>query len=131
MRYTVLQFDLSDHVVNGNFVNKEVERKHFEATFKGDVDPVLFISSYKEVCAIEAKDLDEVFEIGNIGPEEKIERFDRMHSISVGDVIKTETHECYVVTPVGFKRIPISSPNGRQWTAEQWTADLLPHIIRG
>ena len=116
MRYTVLQ------------VTKQFREdpQNFETRFTGDIDPIFFLKAYKEVCAIEAEDLDEVFEIGNIGPEEKIERFDRMHSISVGDVIKTETHECYVVTPVGFKRIPPSSPNGRQWTA-----DLLPHIIRG
>lgn len=114
MRYTVLQ-------VTKQFLreNAEAAALNFEARFTGDIDPVFFLKAYKEVCAIEAKDLDEVFEIGNIGPEEKIERFDRMHSISVGDVIKTETHECYVVTPVGFKRIPMSSPNGRQWTADE------------
>ena len=105
MIYQVLQFDLSDHVVNGNFVNKEVERKHFKATFKGDVDPMLFISSYKVVCQIEAKDLNEVFEIGNIGPEEKIERLDRMHSISVGDVIRDDRGRCFVVAPIGFTRL--------------------------
>ena len=94
----------------------------FDARMDGNVDPVFFLSSYQEVCTIEADDLDEVFQIGNIGPEEKIERLNRMHSISVGDVIMTETYECYVVKGVGFERLPMSSPNGRQWTADEVAA---------
>jgi len=94
----------------------------FEAMIEGNVDPVFFLTSYKEVCEIEADSLDEVFEIGNIGPESKIERLDRMHSISVGDVIMTETYECYVVKGVGFERLAMSSPNGRQWTADEVVA---------
>jgi hypothetical protein len=42
---------------------------------------------YEVACYIKAEDCDEVFEIGNNGPEEHIERVGRMHSISVGDVI--------------------------------------------
>ena len=94
----------------------------FDARMDGNVDPVFFLSSYQEVCTIEADDLDEVFQIGNIGPEEKIERLNRMHSISVGDVIMTETYECYVVKGFGFERLPMSSPNGRQWTADEVAA---------
>ena len=95
MRYTVLQ------------VTKQFREdpQNFETRFTGDVDPIFFLKAYKEVCAIEAKDLNEVFEIGNIGPEEKIERFDRMHSISVGDVIRDDRGRCFVVSPVGFKRL--------------------------
>lgn len=109
MKYTVSQIKKSS----------KSDPRAFEATIEGNVDPVFFLSSYEEVCAIEAEDLDEVFEIGNIGPESKIERFGRMHSISVGDVIMTETYECYVVKGVGFERLPMSSPNGRQWTADE------------
>lgn len=46
---------------------------------------------YDIACYIKADDLDEVFEIGNIGPEEHIERVGPMHSISVGDII-VDTH---------------------------------------
>lgn len=96
------------------------DQRAFDAMVLGDVDPVFFLSSYEEVCEIEADDLDEVFEIGNIGPDEKIRRFDfqPMHSISVGDVIMTETYECYVVKPLGFERLGISSSNGKQWVAD-------------
>ena len=94
----------------------------FEAMIEGTVDPVFFLSAYEDVAVIEAEDLDEVFEIGNIGPESKIERLGRMHSISVGDVIMTETYECYVVKGLGFERFPMSSPNGRQWAADEVAA---------
>ena len=94
----------------------------FEAMIEGTVDQVFFLSAYEDVAIIEAEDLDEVFEIGNIGPESKIERLGRMHSISVGDVIMTETYECYVVKGLGFERLPMSSPNGRQWAADEVAA---------
>jgi len=77
----------------------------FEAMIEGNVDKVFFLSSYEEVCEIEADSLDEVFEIGNIGPDEKIRRFDfqPMRSISVGDVIMNEYNELFVVQPLGFQ----------------------------
>tara|TARA_B000000565_G_C23770877_1_gene372166 strand:+ start:329 stop:664 length:336 start_codon:yes stop_codon:yes gene_type:complete len=109
MRFTVCQ------------INKDraTEKAAMDARILGEVDPVFFLSAYEEVAAIEADTLDEVFEIGNIGPEEKIERFDRMHSISVGDVIRNDKYECYVVAPCGFERLGMTSTNGRQWFAEE------------
>ena len=97
MKFTVSQIKKSS----------KTDPRAFEAMIEGNVDPVFFLSSYKEVCEIEADSLDEVFEIGNIGPDEKIRRFDfaPMHSISVGDVITTETNECFVVKGVGFERL--------------------------
>ena len=65
---------------------------------------------YKEVAHIEAEDLDEVFTIGNIGPEEKITRLERMHSLSVGDLICDENHNYSVVAPVGWKNVEIEEP---------------------
>ena len=90
-----------------NQIRKDLKSdpRAFEAMIEGNVDPVFFLSAYEEVCAIEAKDLNEVFEIGNIGPESKIERFGRMHSISVGDVIQTEKNELFVVKGLGFERL--------------------------
>lgn len=106
MKFQVLQFDVRKHLVDGNFVSKEIERKHFDMMFYGKVDPALFISDYNLVCEIEAADLNEVFEIGNIGPEEKITRIDRMHSVSIGDVIReADTGKCFVVAREGFTRL--------------------------
>ena len=109
MRFTVCQ------------INKDraTEKAAMDARILGEVDPVFFLSAYEEVAAIEADSLNEVFQIGNIGPESKIERFDRMHSISVGDVIRNDKYECYVVAPCGFERLGMTSTNGRQWFAEE------------
>lgn len=49
--------------------------------------------------------LEAVFDIGNIGPEECIERINRMHSISVGDVIVDENGVTNVVASIGFEQI--------------------------
>jgi len=62
---------------------------------------------YVLVATIEAEDLNAVFEIGNMGPEEKISRHDSMHSISVGDVITNEDMtKSWVVAPIGFDPLP-------------------------
>ena len=90
-----------------NQIRKDLKSdpRAFEAMIEGNVDPVFFLSAYDEVAVIEANDLDEVFEIGNIGPESKIERLGRMHSISVGDVIRDDRGRCFVVKPLGFERL--------------------------
>ena len=105
MKFTVHQFNVKNHIVNGNFIDEKAERDYMDATILGKVDSVVFLTSYEAVCEIEAADLDEVFEIGNIGPESKIKRFGRMHSISVGDVIENDVHELFVVSDFGFKRL--------------------------
>lgn len=57
---------------------------------------------YTHVANITAADYNEVFEIGNIGPEQNIERLARMSSVSVGDVIVGEDGTIAVVAPMGF-----------------------------
>ena len=61
------------------------------------------------------------FTVCQINKDEKIKRFDfqPMHSISVGDVIRNDKYECYVVAPCGFERLGMTSTNGRQWFAEE------------
>jgi len=97
MKYTVCQ------------ITKDAknEKAAMDARILGEVDPVFFLSSYEEVAEIEADNLNEVFQIGNIGPDEKIKRFDfqPMHSISVGDVIRDDRGRCFVVAPLGFERL--------------------------
>ena len=72
----------------------------------------MFLAHYDKVCEIDAEDLNEVFEIGNIGPEDKITRLGRMHSISVGDAIRVEEGDelgfIYIVKPAGFERFHTS-----------------------
>jgi len=90
-------------------IKKDVKTdpRAFEAMIDGTVDKEFFLTSYQEVCEIEADSLDEVFRIGNIGPFDKIRRFDfaPMASISVGDVIQNEQNELYVVKGIGFERL--------------------------
>ena len=109
MRFTVCQIRK----------DRNTEKAAMDARVLGKVHPTFFLSAYEEVAVIEADNLDEVFEIGNIGPESKIVRFGPMHSISVGDVIRTDTYRCYVVKDIGFERLGMSSTNGRQWIADE------------
>lgn len=60
---------------------------------------------YTKVAEIEANDLEHVFHIGNMGPEEKITRLDRMHSISVGDIVVDGNGIQWGVEGVGFKEL--------------------------
>lgn len=60
---------------------------------------------YTHVANITAEDYDQVFEIGNIGPEENIERIAQMHSVSIGDVIIAEDGTQVVVGSFGFVEI--------------------------
>ena len=42
---------------------------------------------YTHVSNITAESLENVFTVGNMGPEENIERLSRMYSVSVGDIV--------------------------------------------
>ena len=60
---------------------------------------------YRDSAYINAEDLNEVFEIGNIH-HHLVDKIDRFYSISVGDVIvNTDTKEGYVVMPIGFSEL--------------------------
>jgi hypothetical protein len=66
-----------------------------------------FVNGYYTLVAdIEAASLDDVFQIGNIGPEGYITRYDRMTSVSVGDIIvDREADEYYMVAKFGFTKL--------------------------
>jgi len=68
-----------------------------------DVLELIEEGEYIHVADLATSDLNEAFEIGNIGPEEKYTRFARMHSVSVGDVLMIDQDpNIYVVAKVGF-----------------------------
>lgn len=110
MKYQVYQITITQ--TEANDINAGVKLPKFEAKsdmhFADDIAvraaDALDSGYYTHVADIEADDLDAVFEIGNIGPEENIERHGRMSSVSVGDIITT-TETSYVVAPIGFKEI--------------------------
>ena len=61
---------------------------------------------YQLVAELECDTLDEAFELGNIGPEDKIKRHAPMHSVSVGDVLTMDGDEnIYVVASFGFDNL--------------------------
>ena len=51
------------------------------------------------------KVLEGVFEVGNIGPEENIERLHPMYSTSVGDIVVDPEGNKHVVASFGFKEV--------------------------
>jgi len=60
---------------------------------------------YDLVAEIEAMDLEQAFNIGNIGPESAITRKAPMNSVSVGDIIMTEEGDMHLVASMGFTKI--------------------------
>ena len=102
----VIDKDLAD------LINKEGHACHvkslarMQAMLEGDVRLGVMHDCYTKVAEVVADDLEHVFEVGNIGPEDRIERFDKMNSISVGDIIADADGNCSVVCNVGF--MPLS-----------------------
>ena len=58
---------------------------------------------YEHVADLDTSDLDAAFEIGNIGPEDKITRRAPMHSVSVGDILEDDRGFLHMVKSVGFE----------------------------
>lgn len=92
MKFEIWQFYLDEETVRR--VNRGERPKEWtlysDIKILGDTGAVvkaLEAGMYRHVANIEAFDLDDVFETGNIGPEERIERLGPMHSVSVGDVV--------------------------------------------
>ena len=61
---------------------------------------------YTHVANIEADNYNDCFEVGNIGPDlcpgSSIERFGKMSSLSVGDVLVADDGTVVVIAPIGF-----------------------------
>jgi hypothetical protein len=60
---------------------------------------------YVHVADLDVETLDEAFEVGNIGPDEKITRHNKMSSVSVGDLLVDDQADTYVVASFGFDKI--------------------------
>jgi len=60
---------------------------------------------YRDAGIINANNLNEVFQIGNIY-HEKVEKLNKFYSISCGDIIiNTESKVAHLVAPLGFQVI--------------------------
>ena len=105
--FTVYQNDLSEiqDLINSEGWDCHVKAVcHIQASIydNAQIAVMHFDSCYKKVAEVVADDLEHVFEVGNIGPEDRITRLDKMHSISVGDIVADADGNCSVVCNVGF-----------------------------
>ena len=61
---------------------------------------------YDLVGMIDANDLEQVFTVGNIWAEDRINKVGNMRSVSVGDILEDlVTGKTYVVANIGFNEI--------------------------
>ena len=111
MKYTVHQINLTDEQVdevNSSDTYPAFYTTYLNTTFQPRSDAILDAINagmYKPVAYIEADDHNGVFHIGNLGPEDKIERLDQMHSVSVGDIIEDDKGDIVYVDSCGFGEI--------------------------
>ena len=102
MKFIVYQINLSDK----DYENRDLREMYLDTTMSPTAKAIVKASGlYVKVAEIDANDFEEVFQIGNMGPEEKIIRFDDMHSVSVGDIVKREDGVTKFVAPFGFESI--------------------------
>lgn len=114
MNFTVHQIQIARDVYNQvNSLGHEGAaekfpeyRAYMDTMFRGSKGyKPEYAEFYAPVCVIEADNLNRVFDIGNIGPEERIKRLAPMHSISVGDIIEDEQGVRVMVNSMGFGEI--------------------------
>ena len=117
MKYQLFQIQLTNEEVDAinaagdhGVIPKNKARIGMQMDFSGSKTAFLAKEAftkgfYSHVANIEANDLDEVFEIGNIGPESAIERLSRMSSVSVGDLLIDEDGNKSVVASFGFEEV--------------------------
>ena len=108
--YKVYQIQIDSKL--SELINREGWNCHEKATAYRDAtcgifDYALdnFDSVYTHVADVIADDLDHVFEVGNIGPEDRIVRKGKMTSISVGNVIEDADGVRSVVANFGFEPV--------------------------
>ena len=106
-KYKVFQFQLNDEdtdLVNAQGWDASEKLQAYMAVRLGRWAPVAH-KYYDLVAEIEATDLEQVFDIGNIGPESAITRLAPMHSVSVGDVVLDPQGDMHLVASMGFTKI--------------------------
>jgi hypothetical protein len=85
------------------FAAKIKMKTHFSGNKIGGLASEAFEAGYyTHVANITAEDYNDCFEVGNVGPDDQIERLSRMSSLSVGDVIVAEDGTVAVIDAIGF-----------------------------
>ena len=106
--FTVYQIVIDKHL--SDLINKEgwdchVKAKSYTEAMSGKVELGVKNNCYTKVAEVIADDLNHVFEVGNIGPEDRITRFGPMTSISVGNIIEDADGKKSSVANFGFKEV--------------------------
>ena len=99
----VIDKDLSD-LINKEGWDCHVDAKAYIEAQEGRAGIGLANGSYTHVANIVADDINHAFEVGNIGPEDRIERLAKMHSVSVGDIL-VDNEGAWLVMPVGYREV--------------------------
>jgi hypothetical protein len=111
--YKILQIDLSDELIaavnNPDAPTPEAYYTYLRTmrptTDQGDILDAR--SMYVETMEIVARNLDEVFEVGNVGPTTRITYLTHSRrSISVGDIIIDDEGSASSVASFGFVSLP-------------------------
>lgn len=112
-KFEVLQINLSREQidqVNSSDAYPEFYTKYLNTTFRPTAEAIVTAANmYQKVAVITAENFEDVYTVGNIGPEEQIERLAPMHSVSVGDVVIREDGVTMYVDSYGFKQLPVGS----------------------
>jgi len=108
MKYSIYQINFNSDEAReiNSMANPHVDHDKFVAhRMTTGEDFAAGVGFYKKVAEVEANDLEHVFHIGNMGPEESITRLDRMHSISVGDIVIDGNGIQWGVAGAGFTEL--------------------------
>ena len=112
MIYQVLQLQITDAIYNdvnrlghdGAAAKYPAYAAHMAVSFKGSRGyKAEYLEHFAVVAEITAADLEAVFEIGNgYGDTTALRRLDRMHSVSVGDIVVDANGVRHMVDGMGF-----------------------------
>ena len=116
MKYKIFQIKLTDSEVD--LINEKGHDSVHKQSLKLDMNlrkndtgriaaDAFNRGYYTHVSNITADSLEGVFHVGNVGPEENIERLSPMHSLSVGDIVEDGSGAMSVVAGYGFKDVII------------------------
>ena len=121
MKYDVYQIQLTNEQIaeiNNSKNQPDFYNKYMSATTFPDVEKVMTARDmYSKVAVIKADNLEQVFGIGNMGPESAITRLAGMKSVSVGDVVVDRYGAAYVCATFGWNEV--EGFMGGQFTEEE------------
>jgi hypothetical protein len=101
-KFYVFQINLSDE----DYEIAEYKNRYLNTMMNPTPEAIReAVAMYEMVAEIDANDLEQVFEIGNVGPEKNIKRLKPMHSVSVGDVILNNVGKAFYVDNYGFGEV--------------------------